>query len=544
MLVLGIGGFYHDYNCALIDLKTQRVAIAEAERFSRRKQHIILPGEDLLVPIEKCCNDLGKTIRDIDVVVFGHTDPFPVKVALEKELGSNKKYVSVDHHLAHAAAGFFSSRYDTASILSLDGYGDGSSLLLAHGVGNKIQEFSRTDDQNSFGLEFLRATIHLGLGGLGAEGKTQGLAAYGEPVYYDAYMNEIDIDAQGHMRLSADLRGDVTHLSREGGYLNTELLSNTFLNNLFPRRINPEPLTQDHMNLAASIQKVLDEIGAKLAKIAKEKTGLSNLVLSGGVCMNSSMNGALLLSNEFSGLYALPMASDRGISLGAALYYVHQELDAPRFFVLDNVFYGGSYSDKEAEQAMKKAGLKVHKSKDAKAEVADALNKGQIAGWFQGRSEMGARALGHRSILGNPKRAEMKDIINERVKHREWFRPFAPSVLEERAAEYFSFPPRVADLTFMTFTVPATDKGAEQIPATVHVDKTARVQLVNAQTNPEYHALIKTFEDVSGIPVVLNTSFNDKDEPIVETPADAVRTFLNSDMDILCVGNMIGIKGQ
>ncbi|MEX1248272.1 MAG: carbamoyltransferase C-terminal domain-containing protein [Anaerolineales bacterium] len=542
MLVLGIGGFYHDYNCALIDVENKQVAMIEAERISRRKHHVIRPGEDLLAPIERCCNDLGVSIKNIDTVVFGHTDPFPVKEKLQTSLGRRKKYVSVDHHLAHAAAAFFSSQFEDASIVSLDGYGDGSSALLAAGQGNKIEELTRTDDQNSFGLEYLRATIHLGLGGHGEEGKTQGLAAYGEPTYYEAYMEQIDVDGDGRIHLGPALQGDITHLSREGGYLNTELLTNSFLNDLFPRRISPEPLDTIHKNLAASVQKVLDEIGTKLGLIVKQKTGKTNLVLGGGVSMNSTMNGVLLLGSQFAGLYALPMASDRGIGLGAALYHIHQELNVPRFFYLDQVFYGGAYKDKDAERAMKEAGLRTHKSDDVKHEVAQALNNELIVGWFQGRSEMGARALGHRSILANPGRAEMKNIINERVKHREWFRPFAPSVMEEFAEDYFAFPANVADLTFMTFTVPATPRGEREIPATVHVDKTSRVQLVSETTNPEYHAVINAFRDLSGLPVVLNTSFNDKGEPIVETPENAVRTFLNTDMDMLCIGNMIGLK--
>jgi carbamoyltransferase len=542
MLVLGIGGFYHDYNCTLVDLKTKRVAMSEAERISRRKHHIILPEEDLLEPIRKCCNDLGVSIKDIDTVVFGHTDPFPVKETLKKALGEKRKYVSVDHHLAHAAAAFLSSPYQQASILSLDGYGDGSSSLLAVGRGNKIEEISRTDDQNSFGLEFLRATIHLGLGGLGAEGKTQGLAAYGQPKYYEAYMNNIDIDQEGRIKLTAELRGDITHLSREGGYLNTELLTNSFLNDLMPRRIKPEPLTEDHMDLAASIQKVLDEIGLKLGHILIEKSGIRELVLSGGVCMNSSTNGILLQSNDFSKLFALPLASDRGIGLGAVLFYIHQELDFPRFFTLSQLFYGNQFDEGEASKAMKKANLKVHRSDNIYEEIAGELDHEKIVGWFQGKSEMGARALGHRSILANARKAEMKDIINERVKHREWFRPFAPSAIEEHAHDYFEYPENVADLSFMTFTVPATKRAEEEIAATVHVDKTSRVQVVNSATNPEYHALIEAFGKISGTPVVLNTSFNDKDEPIVESPEDAVKTFLNSDMDLLCIGNLIGQK--
>jgi carbamoyltransferase len=274
----------------------------------------------------------------------------------------------------------------------------------------------------------------------------------------------------------------------------------------------------------------------------KRRSGLSNLVLSGGVSMNSSLNGRLLRSGAFDGIYSLPMASDRGIGLGAALYHVHQTLGEPRFFNLDNVFFGGSVDDRPARKAMKKAGLNIIKTGDIHGFAAEALSEGKIVGWVQGRSEMGARALGHRSILADPRKAGMKDIINERVKHREWFRPFAPAAQSEHAAEYFVFPDGVADLSAMTFTVDASLRGIEAAPATVHVDNTARIQTVDAARNPDFHRLIGRFADITGVPIVLNTSFNDSGEPIVESPADAVATFLKADMDLLCIGNVVGAK--
>ncbi|MBF0261390.1 MAG: hypothetical protein HQL97_06050 [Magnetococcales bacterium] len=542
MFILGIGGFMHDYNCAIIDVKGRRVAMFEAERLSRRKHHVIREDEDLLAPIEVCLKALDIGLRHIDVVVFGHTDPFPCKAWLKERIGTKKQYIEADHHLCHAAGAFFASGYDSAAIVTLDGFGDGASGLLAHGRGNTIEVLERLDDQNSIGLEYTRATYHLGLGGYGAEGKTQGLAPYGEPTLFDRYMEQIEILPSGLVRLGNQLRTEVSRLAVEGGYLNSLLMNNDFLDEHLSRRIDPEPLTQEHMNLAASVQKMLENVAGRLCDITRQRTGESDLVLGGGVVMNSSLNGRLLEAG-YRRIFPLPMASDRGIGLGAALHYLHQVLGEPRFFKLDSVFYGQSFSDKQAEAAMRKAGLRVVRDGEVIETAARTLAEGKIIGWFQGASEMGARALGNRSILADPRRAEMKDIINARVKHREWFRPFAPVALAEDASAYFAYPPEVADLDFMTFTTPATERAKQACPAVVHVDGTARLQVLRRGETRPYAALIRRFGELTGVPVLLNTSFNDQGEPIVESPEDAVRTFMKADMDLLCIGGVLGYKG-
>jgi carbamoyltransferase len=391
-------------------------------------------------------------------------------------------------------------------------------------------------------LEYLRATYHIGLGGYGSEGKTQGLAPYGKPTVFEAYMNEIEILPSGNLKLSAKLQSQHSQLVEDGGYAQTEHLNNAFLDAYSTPRIAPEPLTDVYLNLAASMQKVLEHVALEICRIMRKKTGETRLVLSGGVAMNSSMNGEILRSGIFEQISALPMASDRGTGLGAALYYVHHIEKVPRFYRLDSAYYGGEFNDEEAEQAMKTAGLITSRPADICAVAAEALAKSQIIGWFQGRSELGARALGNRSIMADPRRSEMKDIVNDRVKHREWFRPFAPAVLESRAEEYFIFPSSSADLSFMTFTVPAVPAKAHLIPATVHVDGSARVQTVKPEQNPLYARVIELFAEQTGVPVALNTSFNDMGEPIVETPASAVKTFLKGDMDLLCIGRVAGRK--
>lgn len=541
MLILGIGGYMHDLNCCLFDLSSKRMAMIEAERLSRRKHHVVRGEEDALLPIDWVCKELGVKPGKIDVVVHGHTDHFPVKDILKRAL-PKAKHVDVDHHLCHAAGAFFASPYDKALIVSMDGFGDGASALIATGDGLSLNELKRISDADSIGLEYLRATYHIGLGGYGSEGKTQGLAPYGKPVYFDAYMKEIAVDADGGIRLSDRLRHQSSTLAVEGGYLNSQILTNRFLDEWGPRRLSHETLTQEHIDLAASMQKVLETVVPEVCRAAQARTGQTNLVLSGGVTMNSSLNGRLLKSGLFDKIFALPMASDRGIALGAALWYIHGELKQPRFWRLGGVYFGGAYDDGLAKKAMKKGGLKPFEVRDPSAFAAEALSKGGIVGWVQGRSEMGARALGHRSILGDPRDPKMKDVINERVKHREWFRPFAPAVLDHLAKDYFSFPDGIADLGYMTFTVDATPLGSQMAPATVHVDGTARVQTVGPDHAPDYWRIIDQFRQLTGVPIVLNTSFNDKGEPIVERPEDAVATFLNADMDFLIIGNQVAKK--
>ncbi|MBI4969655.1 MAG: hypothetical protein HZC25_16170 [Rhodospirillales bacterium] len=541
MLVLGVGGFMHDYNCCLIDSDTGRVAMAEAERLSRRKHHAIKPDDDLMVPIRKVCDDLGVNPRKIAVIAFGHTDPFACKDWFRREF-TKAKIVEIDHHLCHAAGAFFASDIDDALVVSVDGFGDGSSGLIAHGKGNRLEELVRLDDVNSIGLEYLRATFHIGLGGYGAEGKTQGLAPYGEPALFDAYMKEISVDSSGRVWLSDRLRSPTSALSAEGGYMNTQLLTNAFLDDLFPRRILPEPLTGEHKNLAATVQKVLERVVGDMVAAGQRLTRADRLVLSGGVSMNSSLNGRLLKSGAFKEIFTLPMSSDRGIGLGAALHFLHVSEGMPRFFNLKHVFFGAANDDKAALKAMQRSGLKIERPSDPVAFAAEALSQSKILGWVQGRSELGARALGHRSILADPRKAEMKDIINARVKHREWFRPFAPVSPAELAAGYFDYPEGVADLGFMTFTVDAKEEAALRAPATVHVDRTSRLQTLVKERDPDLHRLALLFGDITGVPVLLNTSFNDKDEPIVETAEEAVRTFLGSDMDVLIIGSVVGTK--
>ena len=477
--------------------------------------------------------------------MFGHRDDFAAKQRLREQLDAaagGPRFVDVDHHLCHAAGAYYCSGWPEATIVSLDGYGDGSCGLLAHGAGGRIVELQRLSEADSIGLEYLRATMHLGLGGIGAEGKTQGLAAYGEPALWQAYMNEIGITADGAVTLSPRLRGQDSRLAREGGYLNSLNFRNDFLHGCLSPRIDPEPIEQQHRNLAASIQKTLETVVSELARIAVRRSGVDDLVLAGGVAMNSSVIGALAQCGLFKRVFSLPMASDRGIGLGAALYHAHHQLGIERFFELRHVFYGDSINQNEAVRAMHDAGLDVHRSDDVVNETARHLADGEVVGWCQGRSEVGARALGHRSILASPVDTSMRDRINARVKRREGFRPFAPSVLKERLADYFEPAAGVIEHDFMTCTLPARDAAVAAAPAVVHVDGTARVHAVDPAGRPLFGGLIEAFFGLTGVPMLLNTSFNGHGEPMVESAADAVAMFVDSDIDLLCIGELIGVR--
>ncbi|MBI4178154.1 carbamoyl transferase [bacterium] len=538
MKILGVGGLMHDYNCALVDLDAKSVAMCEAERLSRRKHHILREDpREILAPVRYCCERLGCSMNDIDVIAFAHTDFFQSKDWF-KPFFPAAKFVDVDHHLSHCAAGFYASEFADALILSMDAFGDGTSTLLAEGRGNRINQISRSRDIDSIGLEYLRCTHHLGLGTYGAEGKTQGLAPYGKPRFLEAYRNEIRISNDGVVEISPRLRGESNEFAMAGNYAEAVFLNNDFLNGLCPRRVPGEELLQIHKDVAASAQKMLEEAALELCRAGLRRTRSRRLVLTGGVALNSSMNGFLARQNLFAEIFALPMASDRGTALGAALYYAHDVLGEPRFFRLDHVYYGNEYSDAQIESAIRQSNLSARKCDDIFSETARLIDLGGVIGWFQGASEVGARALGHRSIVADPRRASMKSRVNDRVKHREWFRPFAPSVLESHADDYFTTFPGV-DLSAMTVTVRALPEPAQRVPAVVHVDETARIQVVRASQNGRWNPLLQSFHALTGIPMLLNTSFNDNDEPIVESPVDAIRTFVNTDMDTVVLGDYL-----
>lgn len=538
MVIVGVGGFFHDFNAAAYDTRSGAICAAEEERFSRQKHHKIMGAETSSHDcISHCLRMIGKGYDDVDVVVYSDETDYPLKRFLAG-LFPNARFSSCHHHVSHAYAAWGASGMEDAAILCLDGFGDGRSGLLAHGKAGKVEPVAFLPLEDSIGLEFLRVTFHLGLGTFGSEGKTQGLAPYGEPRFYDAYMNEIVLLDDGTVRLSAALRNMDSFIAGEH-YADARILFNDFIVDTINRRFADEPLEQDHMDFAASAQEMLNSVALHAARALKRQTGSRNLVVAGGVALNSTMNGVLARSGLFDRVYAHPSASDRGNGLGAVFHHVGAELGEASPLSEPQVYTGQSFSRQQIEDAVSAAGLQAIRLPDPCRTAAGLLVEGHIVGWFQGRSELGARALGNRSILADPRVAGNKDVLNRKVKHREAFRPFAPSVLAEEAHRYFDC---VGDLSYMTMTADVLPDQRAVIPAVTHVDGSARVQTVTQARNPRYYELISRFRDLTGVPVVVNTSFNDSGDPIVETPADAIDCFKKSDLDCVIMEDVAILK--
>lgn len=540
MIALGLGGFFHDFNAAAVDTKTGHVALAEEERFSRRKHHP-LHKKDVTSTfcVEYVLSELGVSADDVELVVFSDAKPGKATPYL-KGLFAQARHVHVEHHLCHAAAAYYSSGKDQAAILSMDGFGDDASGLLALGSKGKITPLRYISIPNSIGMEFLRVTYQIGLGSHGSEGKTQGLAAYAEPRFLQDYLDNTTLLDNGTFKFSGYVRG-LQEWIQGGHYMDTKHLFNDFILDRITRRIPPEELEEQHMALACSVQELLNIVSVHAARCLRKETGAPTLVTTGGVALNSTMNGYLLANSGFENIYAHPSSSDRGNALGAVLYHLANELGIDVDFKMDDVYFGQQFGQGEIKAALESNNLRYDTVGDPQTIAAQMAADGKIVGWFQGRSEIGARALGNRSIIADPRRAENKDIVNAKVKHREWFRPFAPSVMEQHAAEYFDCD---RGLPFMTFTVDVAQDKRDIIPAITHVDGTARIQTVSARTNPLYHSLIDEFRKITGVPVVMNTSFNDNGEPIVETPEDAVHTLLNTGLDALIIGDCVVDKAE
>lgn len=543
MKIVGIGGFWHDFNCAVVDLDKKIVTTAEEERFTRIKHHPLVNTESgnpltetTMNCVDYCLKEAGLDYGDIDTVCFSRDKDFPLMDFFMKRFPNAKRH-QVNHHVSHAAAAFYSSGYDEAAVLSLDGFGDDQSGVLAYGKGNKLEIDKVIHQDHSIGLEYLRATHHIGLGKFGSEGKTQGLAPYGKPTYLEEYMSHIHLKEDGVWELDKELMCMKDYMGDEH-YMGTSYLYNDFLFNLFDRRISHDTKLEDnHINLASTIQRILEDLAEHSAKYLKKLTGSENLVTTGGVALNSSMNGHLLETGIFKNIYSHPSASDRGLGLGAALYHAFHEMETTdNFFKMENVYFGRQFNDDQIKTYLDGEGLEYEKLNNTCKVTAELVSEGKIVGWFQGRSEIGARALGNRTICADARKAEMKDIINERVKHREWFRPFAPSVIAEDTNDYFihSIP-----LPFMTFTVKATPGTDKKIPAVIHEDNTARIQDVYKDQNAKYYKLLEEYRDITGISTFLNTSFNDAGDPIVDSPADAIECLKKSDMDLVVLKDYI-----
>ncbi|MFZ1104491.1 MAG: carbamoyltransferase C-terminal domain-containing protein [Hyphomicrobiaceae bacterium] len=562
MRILGIVAKTHDSGVAFLSDGVPELVLEE-ERFNRKKRTQKFPKCALVAGLE----DLRLSLSDVDVIttpwdlrllrrsfasLLLHRFPLSLSLAVPRAHTSQKNdivflnhfltrdltrklgvralppIVNVAHHHAHAAM-FLVSPFEEALVLVMDGYGDDCSSSAYLGRGNRLERLWSTGIMNSVGLVYTFVTGYLGFAGFGDEGKVMALAAYGESTCVERFRDVIrPMPDGGHAvnmaYFSYDTFGQLRPLKRK------------FIDTFGPPRARGEPLTDRHKDVAFALQTVTEEIVLhRVRTLLKNHPGTRDLVLSGGVALNCVANAKVLEQTDVRRLWVPPCASDTGAPLGSALWHYHHDLGRARHFELKHALMGRAYSDAEIVRALDVAGLRYRRLGESRliARVARDLADGKIVGWFQGRFEMGPRALGNRSILADPRRPDMRDVLNAKVKQREAFRPFAPAVLVERAAEFFEI---AQPDPFMTLAPRVRPEGRDRIPAAVHVDGTARIQTVERTSNPRYYGLIEEFGRLTGVPVLLNTSFN-RSEPIVASPRDAVECYLKSGMDVLVLGD-------
>ena len=463
--------------------------------------------------------------------------------------GLRAKFHGVEHHKSHISSAFFISPFEQAACLSIDGFGDFVSTMRAIGRDRDLQIIDRIEFPHSAGLFYTAITQFLGFHKFGEEWKMMGLAPYGKPTHVEKLRQVIHPVADGRFELNLDYFRHHTEgvdMSWDDGSPQLGLVFSPRLADLLGPARDPEDpeFFGKWADIAHSAQVVYEEIFFHVVQDLQQRTGLDKLALAGGCALNSVANGKILERTRFREVFVQPAAGDDGTAIGAAFYVEHAVLGRPRKFVMRDAYTGPSFDEPAITNAIEAArrngwdpaiDVRRFEDQDLFREVATAITQGKVVGWFQGQMEFGPRALGNRSIVADPRRADMKDILNTRIKHRETYRPFAPSVLEEKTADIFE---RAEPSPFMMMVYKVRENQRQRIPAVTHVDDTGRLQTVNTATNPRYHALISEFERQTGVPLVLNTSFNEH-EPIVATPADALACYLKTRMDVLALGNWV-----
>lgn len=579
MVIVGINAYHGDVSAILVR-SGEIVSAVEEERFRRVKHWAGFPSDS----IRTCLEMAGVTPREVDHFAISRNPRAnllrkaiftlskrpslelvwdrirnvsrvrDVANRLSEELGVKSADVRgkmhwVEHHPAHLASTFFVSPFDEAAVCAIDGFGDFVSTSMAVGRGRTLRVMKRTYFPHSLGILYLAITQYLGFVKYGDEYKVMGLAPYGEPEYVDLLRRLIHLESGGDFELDLSYfrhHTDGVSMTWDDGEPTMGRVYTSRLEQLLgPARKHDEPLEARHEAIAASLQILFEEAAFHILNDLYERTGLSQLCLAGGCAMNSVMNGKIRERTPFKEIYIQPAAADNGTALGAAFYVWHQVLGNTRRFYMEQAYWGPAFSDDEIGvelkakgYALEEQGCQVKKIDDGEQLcrwTAERIADGKIVGWFQGRMEWGARALGNRSILADPRRHDMREIINTKIKLREKFRPFAPSILEESLHDYFVG--AVPD-PFMMQVYPVQPEKRAVIPAVTHVDGSGRLQTVNRQANPLYWGLLRAFEKQTGIPVILNTSFNEN-EPIVLRPAEALDCFLRTKMDVLVMGKYV-----
>lgn len=594
MRILGISAFYHDSAAALIE-NGAIIAAAQEERFTRKKHDPGFPKE----AIDYCLKEAGLTLSDVDHVVFFEKPFIKFERLLETYLASapagfqsfkmaipvwikdklfqkgnlielleefenanegtseiENKLLFAEHHQSHAASAFFPSPFEEAIILTMDGVGEWATASVAIGRGNELTTVREIQFPHSLGLLYSAMTYYTGFRVNSGEYKVMGLAPYGEPKYAKLIKdNLIDIKEDGSFWLDQSYFNYATGLT----------MTSSKFHDLFgaPPRTSEDQITQREMDLAASVQAVTEEVMLKMTESLAKEYGIKNLCLAGGVALNCVANGKVIRAGSFDNVWVQPAAGDAGGALGAALAAHYIEKKQPRTVgsnmdAMKGSYLGPEYEQSDIETRLTKAGavFEVLTDETVMTETAKCLEDGHAVGWFQGRMEFGPRALGGRSILGDPRNPEMQKTLNLKIKYRESFRPFAPSIISDEVSNYFE---HEGTSPYMLVVAPVKEEhrkdtskedvglfGIEKlniprstIPAITHVDYSARIQTVHEETNPRYHALISAFKKQTGCPIVVNTSFNVRGEPIVNTPEDAFHCFMGTEMDTLVVGNCL-----
>ncbi len=567
MNILGINAYHGDASAAIV-VDGQLIAAVEEERFNRVKHWAGFPRQS----IQYCLEAAGIAARNLDHVavsfnpranllrrlafVAAHRPKLSAIVDRLKRQGKTLSleqqfadavgvpqtelkatFHRIEHHQTHLAAGFLISPFEQSAILSIDGMGDFVSTMTAAARGAEWNVLDRVFYPHSLGFLYTAITMYLGFPYYGDEYKVMGLAPYGEPEFADFFRRlirprgdvfELNLDCFTHHRRGVKMSWN------DGAPTIEPFYSERLVRDLGPPRNPKSETTHRHENIARSLQVVTEEIIVHLLRRLADKTKLTNVCLTGGCAMNSVANGKVTSETPFQNVYVPAGAADNGTSFGAAFYVWNRVLGQQRTFIQDHAYWGWQASDKDCEAAARDAGLPFERleTNELIERTVEELINGKVVGWFQGRMEFGARALGNRSLLADPRRTDMRDIINLRIKFREKFRPFAPSILEEHVAAWFELD---EPAPYMEKVLPIRREKQSAIPAVTHVDGSGRLQSVSRRTNPLYHALIYRFYEKTGVPILLNTSLNEN-EPIVRTPAEAISCFLRTDMDILALG--------